>query len=202
MAKKLFCPKCGAEFSEGDRFCVECGNKIEPRMPQENVKAVSDVETGETQIQCSCVGQTGENEEPAIRCGEARYYESFWTFGKRGILSLTDTRLMFSTFASRKEIALEIFLKDIVIVKKLNTHSAFSIGVYLKDKQYIFHSFQCPEWIKQINNAVNAAKNGEHPPVKLKTDYIDEIKRLKELMDAGIITEAEFTAKKKTLLGL
>ena len=37
---------------------------------------------------------------------------------------------------------------------------------------------------------------------KQKTDYIDEIKRLKELADAGIISEAEFEAKKKSLLGL
>ena len=35
-----------------------------------------------------------------------------------------------------------------------------------------------------------------------KTDYIDEIKRLKELLDCGALTEEEFTAKKKQLLGL
>lgn len=34
------------------------------------------------------------------------------------------------------------------------------------------------------------------------SDAVSEIKRYKELMDAGIITEAEFTAKKRQLLGI
>lgn len=35
-----------------------------------------------------------------------------------------------------------------------------------------------------------------------QADYIDQIKKLAELKDAGIITEEEFEAKKKQLLGL
>jgi predicted Zn-dependent peptidase len=33
-------------------------------------------------------------------------------------------------------------------------------------------------------------------------DYIEELRRLAELRDAGIVTDAEFEAKKKQLLGL
>ena len=33
-------------------------------------------------------------------------------------------------------------------------------------------------------------------------DAVNEIKRYKELMDAGVITEAEFAAKKRQLLGI
>ena len=37
-------------------------------------------------------------------------------------------------------------------------------------------------------------------PVNHSMDYIDEIKRLKELLDCGAITQEEFDAKKKKLL--
>ena len=203
MAKKLFCPKCGAEFSEGDLFCVECGNKIEPRKPQESVIKGSNVETEETQIQYPFAEQTGKNEGAVIGRGEVYYFNSVWGLGKRGILSLTDTKLTFATFASKKERTLEILLKDIVIVKEYNFHSPWSIRVCLKDKEYIFKVRERSVWLDQINNAVKAVQNGNpKSTAKQKTDYIDEIKRLKELADAGIFSEAEFEAKKKSLLGL
>ena len=98
---------------------------------------------------------------------------------------------------------LEILLKDIVIVKEYNFHSPWSIRVCLKDKEYIFKVRERSVWLDQINNAVKAVQNGNpKSTAKQKTDYIDEIKRLKELADAGIISEAEFEAKKKSLLGL
>lgn len=40
------------------------------------------------------------------------------------------------------------------------------------------------------------------PPSAKQPDYIEELKRLAELKDAGIVTEEEFEAKKKQLLGL
>ncbi len=40
------------------------------------------------------------------------------------------------------------------------------------------------------------------PPMTDQPDYIKELKQLAELKDAGIITEEEFEAKKKQLLGL
>ena len=40
------------------------------------------------------------------------------------------------------------------------------------------------------------------PPVAAQADYIDELKRLAELKEAGIISNEEFEAKKKQLLGM
>ncbi len=40
------------------------------------------------------------------------------------------------------------------------------------------------------------------PPADAQADYIDELKRLAELKEAGIISNEEFEAKKKQLLGL
>lgn len=40
------------------------------------------------------------------------------------------------------------------------------------------------------------------PPAAAQPSYLDELKKLAELRDAGIVTEEEFEAKKKQLLGL
>lgn len=206
MAKQRFCSQCGSQLTEGDLFCIECGNRIEVQQVQKNMEATPSVKTKETQIQYPFAEQTEKNEGAVIGRGEVYYFNSVWGFGKRGILSLTDTKLTFATFASKKELTLEILLKDVVIVKEYNFHSPSSIRVCLRDKEYIFRFIQVRErlvWLDQISNAVKAVQNGTpKSAAKQKTDYIDEIKRLKELADAGIITETEFEAKKKSLLGL
>ena len=40
------------------------------------------------------------------------------------------------------------------------------------------------------------------PAAPSQTDYVEELKKLAELKDMGIVTEEEFQAKKKILLGL
>ena len=39
-------------------------------------------------------------------------------------------------------------------------------------------------------------------PARAEPDYLDELERLGKLRDQGILTDAEFEAKKKDLLGL
>lgn len=41
-----------------------------------------------------------------------------------------------------------------------------------------------------------------HPPAAAQPDYIEELQKLASLKDDAIITEEEFEAKKKQLLGL
>jgi len=45
-------------------------------------------------------------------------------------------------------------------------------------------------------------QKGKTTIVSEKSDSVDEIKKYKELLDSGIITQEEFDAKKKELLGL
>ncbi len=47
-----------------------------------------------------------------------------------------------------------------------------------------------------------AASNGIFLASGMATDTMDEIQRLKDLMDKGILTEEEFTVKKRQLLGI
>lgn len=65
------------------------------------------------------------------------------------------------------------------------------------------------EVMRQVTNYVNervavaksSGSNIEHS-VKQSSSIVDELKQLKELLDLGIVTEEEFNAKKKQLLGL
>lgn len=54
---------------------------------------------------------------------------------------------------------------------------------------------------KYVKNRVDYYKNAKNAPVVTATPA-DEIKKYKELLDMGVITQEEFDAKKKQLLGL
>ena len=47
-----------------------------------------------------------------------------------------------------------------------------------------------------------AAQAAAAPPPAATPDYMEELKKLAELKNAGILTEEEFEAKKKQILGL
>ena len=53
--------------------------------------------------------------------------------------------------------------------------------------KYILENLDCPNCANKLEKKINA---------------IEEIKKYKELLDAGILTEEEFAAKKRQLLGL
>jgi predicted Zn-dependent peptidase len=57
---------------------------------------------------------------------------------------------------------------------------------------------------KYVKQKVDEAKKQKTAPVVVAgtVSNADELKKYKELLDAGIITQEEFDAKKKQLLGL
>lgn len=58
------------------------------------------------------------------------------------------------------------------------------------------------EVYQYIKQRIEECKNNKNMPVSSFTSGADEIKKFKELLDLGIITQEEFDAKKKQLLGL
>lgn len=57
--------------------------------------------------------------------------------------------------------------------------------------------------LEMLNQKIREAKSGTHAAtVVQQTSAADEIKKFKELLDMGVITQEEFDAKKKQLLGL
>lgn len=53
-----------------------------------------------------------------------------------------------------------------------------------------------------IKTKIRESKNSASPVVVAATSSADELKKFKELLDLGIISQEEFDAKKKELLGL
>lgn len=61
------------------------------------------------------------------------------------------------------------------------------------------------EIYKVISGLIIARQTKSYAKEEKKTnssDYTDELKKIKELLDAGVITQEEFDAKKKQILGL
>ena len=48
---------------------------------------------------------------------------------------------------------------------------------------------------RQANTEMDSSKNNPRPGA-----YLDELEKLKELLDSGVITQEEFVAKKKQIL--
>ena len=140
------------------------------------------------------------HQESVIRQSDSYLIDNWWN--PRGVLTLNDTSLSFNSVGRKKLISVEISLQDVELV---NLVAKNCLAVFRKDKRYLFQlqAKDAKEWVQQINDAVNAVKNVTFSSgAGKRKDYIDEIKRLKELMDEGIISAAEFEEKKKRLLGL
>lgn len=194
MPKMMFCTQCGAKLTEGELFCVECGNKVSPARLEVTAEPIP-VPAEVVQIPAAPQGET------VLAHGDAWLVDYRWN--PRGSLRLTDQMLTFRANNGKNQYDLDIRLSDVEDVRTgANGLVAYNVLIYLKEQKYVFSVGRNAGWPEKIKQAAVAQRNRTSSAGKQKTDYIDEIRRLKELMDAGIITEEEFTAKKKSLLGL
>lgn len=140
---------------------------------------------------------------------------------ERGDLVLTPTRLYFvavkkGLFSRKEEEILNIPIEDIINVK---AEKAFWQGTdYLrllykddgKEKKVLFQHFSWARWsagdLSRVEalyfapweNAIEELRSGKQ---ERNTEF-DELRELAELKEKGIVTEEEFNAKKKQILGL
>ena len=61
---------------------------------------------------------------------------------------------------------------------------------------------QAKNILSHIQQALDSAKSSSAPPAAPQSSGADEILKYKQLLDSGVITQEEFDAKKKQLLGL
>ena len=85
--------------------------------------------------------------------------------------------------------------------------SDFDIAKRLGDTVQMLHSTYAHQFKDAGKNIINSMEGSvDKVKIPLKTvkndDYISELKSLKELLDIGVITEEEFSLKKKQLLGI
>ena len=98
-----------------------------------------------------------------------------------------------------------ILLKDVHSISTGKTRLGEYIEFETKNEDYRLLYVNDREKIaKDLQNAVDMASNNENTASVIHTELsaADEILKFKGLLDSGIITQEEFDAKKKQLLGL
>ena len=93
----------------------------------------------------------------------------------------------------------QFLLKDITSVETTKTHGLRITGAGIK---YDIHLIQNSEEMKNKIMDMLAKIQHKQPVVAVVGSSVRDIKEYKELLDAGIITQEEFDAKKKELLNL
>lgn len=69
------------------------------------------------------------------------------------------------------------------------------------EKTYVFETDQLPHALALRDYILSYEENDTKPEAKV-VSVVDEIRGLKELLDEGILTQEEFEAKKRQLLGI
>jgi ribosomal protein S27E len=208
----LNCPNCGATYNPAHLRCEYCGAVIimskenQYNIPEQIIERVEDEGA-------NCPGVfvfgtlLGKGETP-LRLGAANYYKNaFINVG--GKLLLTKKSLQFSTHTFMQDKSTVVIpLEDILMAEydKSNLGISDQISVHTNDKRHKFVVYGGNIWVNMINNAKQELTNPKHKAIKdggvVSADYTEELKRLKSLLDAGIITEEEFSIKKRQLLNI
>ena len=212
--KALNCPNCGGAYNPTKMRCEFCGNFIimtdkEFDVPKEIVSEIKSamIEANNTNSKQPGVyifgSLIGKGEVP-LRLGPGSYYKSLIAVG--GKILLTESNLYFSshTFAQGKTDVC-IPLSSVLSVQQTSSFGVSqTITVATNDKNYKFLVYHGKRWVAAIENA----KNENIAPAKnvsinqQTNDYTDELRKLKDLLDAGIITEDEFAVKKRQILNI
>lgn len=115
---------------------------------------------------------------------------------KKTVLTLQDNSVIGKKSNGK---TIQFFLKDIKSVETTKTHGLKITGTGIN---YVIHSISNNEEIKNAIMSMVAQISNEQSAMTGSTSNISTIKEYKELLDSGIITQEEFDAKKKQLLGL
>lgn len=204
MARGNFCPACGAKDDHTTKFCTKCGYRLDNEGPV-NVPAVKPpVPAGDKPIyvingvrgrhltvyQDKCVfkvnatigsfitGNISDGEKTIyyIDCVGVQYKRSGFQIG---YLQLETPGMTMNNGASN-------FFNE----------NSFTFDTSVVSNEYMD---QVAAYVKK---QVEASKRSRNAPTVAAVSPADEIRKYKELLDMGIITQEEFDAKKRQLLGL
>ena len=82
------------------------------------------------------------------------------------------------------------------------SENSFIFSATLGTAKYKQLQKDMPGIYEDIRNRVNEAKDAQNTPVTAALSPAEELKKFKELLDMDVISQEEFDAKKKQLLGL
>ncbi len=202
----MFCPNCGKSLPDGSVFCSKCGKKI---LVSNAVAAAKYEEKGvEKPVDGAIYSING------VRGRHIDIYEN-----KCVIKTKVTIGSLITNNATDGEKT--IYYKDCVGIQF--KPSKFTIGYLqfetaagmMNNKNSNFwaeNSFtfdpsvvsneKMEEVANYVKRRVDEIKSGENRVVTNAVSPAEELKKMKELLDMGIITQEEFDAKKKQLLGL
>lgn len=82
------------------------------------------------------------------------------------------------------------------------SENSFTFSASIGTAKYNKLKEEMPGIYEDIRKRINDAKNAQNAPVVAALSPADELKKFKDLLDMGAITQEEFDAKKKQILGL
>ena len=82
------------------------------------------------------------------------------------------------------------------------SENSFTFSATLGTAKHAQLKNDMPGIYEDIRNRINKAKNSQNTSVTAALSPAEELKKFKDLLDCGIITQEEFDAKKKQLLGI
>ena len=195
------CPNCGAAYNPAKYKCEYCGSFVfmnEDKQFNVPESVIQEISTSSNTPGIYVYGSLLGKGEIPLRLGLANYYTSKF-MGVGGKFLLTKTNLYFSSHkVFQNKINLQINLLDITKIEQgLNLLISQHILIHTNEKIYRFVVYGGKEWLNMIESAIK-----DFTPSSTDKDYTAELVRLKQLLDKGIITEDEFTIKKRMLLGI
>jgi DNA-directed RNA polymerase subunit RPC12/RpoP len=206
--KALNCPNCGGTYNPAKYRCEYCGSYI--IISNENYVDLSKVKFDtKTKIDNKYPGiyvfgrLLGKGEKP-ITLGAANYFTGIVSAG--GKLLLTNKSISFSAHGinvGRQETKIELGeITDVRVVANLLISQ--HIIVTTNKASHRFVVYHGKEWVEKIKYAIDHIEEwcDVDEPTPMDADYTVELRKLKNLLDEGIITQEEFNIKKRTILGI
>lgn len=162
---------------------------------------------------CSKVVETLKNDEEVLfACASSTFFNGK-EFFKTGVMVITNERMVYAVKTNTlfkttivKSITLD-YVSDVTktVPKNLVLNSC-TINVDCRNEKiaYWVSYEKLDEMYGDVNNAIDQCKSKkiQGSTVISALSSADELKKFKELLDMGVITQEEFDAKKKQLLGL
>lgn len=138
-------------------------------------------------------------------------YGQDWSMGN-GVIAVTPTKMVFVAPTSDLIRSISVQSVDIEKIESITLQKGFILGdMYVKTAGQsircsgigIKANNFCDNVVDNIKKAIEQAKKMKQAQsMQGSISVADELKKFKELLDMGVITQEEFDAKKKQLLGL
>jgi len=193
----VFCPKCGAENGEQSNFCISCGNGLIQKHEEEKEERSETIQTPTNPM----IGVSFYESMPGrVSLGNNASYikgileiadneiiihkKSYWRGKNRGTKHIRYDKITSIDYDEGKLLALP------------------SIQLYLSSVEYSFRS--ADKRLKSFYDMIREKIDEVNIQEKTNSTFsvMDELKKLAELRDMGVVTEEEFKLKKKQLLEL